>query len=176
MKRKVNMLWIWHYSICWFKENFALSIRLFKFQMNEVSTWYCEGNENPDIMPDFEKFFYHGRQLLKEFVPFSRKKLLLVAKHLIQFRINSQKIIILIKDRSLSWVAIKWRKTQYITMAFKPNFKSEIRKKTSEVADDSHEHPEGRSLTSDWCVNSFIMVVYENIFSRPLDRKFWLLS
>ena len=34
-------------------------------------------------------------------------------------------------------------------MAFKPNFKSEIRRKTSEVADDSHEHPEGRSLTSD---------------------------
>ena len=57
MKRKVNMLWMWHYSICWFKENFALSIRLLKFQMNEVSTWYCEGNENPDIMPDFEKFF-----------------------------------------------------------------------------------------------------------------------
>ena len=35
MKRKITMLWICHYSICWFKENFALSTRLFKFQMNE---------------------------------------------------------------------------------------------------------------------------------------------
>ena len=25
-------------------------------------------------------------------------------------------------------------------------------------------HPVGRSINSDWCVNSFIMVVYENFF------------
>ena len=82
MKRKVNMLWIWHYSICWFKENFALSIRLFKFQMNEVSIRYCEGDWNPDIMPDFEKFFLSQKAtsegicaIIKEGVAISGKTL-----------------------------------------------------------------------------------------------------
>ena len=32
----------------------------------------------------------------------------------------------------------------------------------------------GRSINSDWFVNSFLMLVYENIFSRLLDTKFWL--
>ena len=32
--------------------------------------------------------------------------------------------------------------------------------------------PTGRTLTSDWSANSFIMVVYVDIFSRVLDRNF----
>ena len=33
----------------------------------------------------------------------------------------------------------------------------------------------GRALISDWSLDSFIMAVYEEIiFSRVLDRKFWL--
>ena len=35
-------------------------------------------------------------------------------------------------------------------------------------------HPAGRSISSDRFVNSFIMVVFANIFSRPLDTKFRL--
>ena len=39
---------------------------------------------------------------------------------------------------------------------------------------NSQQHPAGRELTSDWSINSFIMVVLENSFtcSRALDRKF----
>ena len=33
-------------------------------------------------------------------------------------------------------------------------------------------HPLGRALTCDLCANSFIMVVFEKIFGRALDRKF----
>ena len=36
------------------------------------------------------------------------------------------------------------------------------------------EHFAGRALTSDWFINSFILVAYENYFIRVLDRKFWL--
>ena len=32
-------------------------------------------------------------------------------------------------------------------------------------------HPVGRSSNSDWFVNSFIMVVYEKIFSRSLGHQ-----
>ena len=35
-------------------------------------------------------------------------------------------------------------------------------------------HPAGRALDSDSAANSFIIVVYENFFSRALDTKFWL--
>ena len=37
------------------------------------------------------------------------------------------------------------------------------------------KHPTERTLTSDWCINSFIIVVYEkNVFTSALDRKFCL--
>ena len=32
-------------------------------------------------------------------------------------------------------------------------------------------HPAGRALTSDWSVNSFIMVVYENVFYSCFGKK-----
>ena len=32
----------------------------------------------------------------------------------------------------------------------------------------------GRAFYFDWIINSFIMVVYENVFSYVMDRKFWL--
>ena len=32
----------------------------------------------------------------------------------------------------------------------------------------------GSLLNSDWFVNSFRLVVYENIFGRPLNTSFWL--
>ena len=40
---------------------------------------------------------------------------------------------------------------------------------------DQLMHPVGSTRISDWRENSFIMVVYENIFFiRALDRQFWL--
>ena len=33
-------------------------------------------------------------------------------------------------------------------------------------------HPAGRLLSSDWPVNSFIMIAYEKFVAHPLDRKF----
>ena len=33
-------------------------------------------------------------------------------------------------------------------------------------------YPSGRVLTSDWSVNSFLIVVYENGFSCPLDVRY----
>ena len=36
-------------------------------------------------------------------------------------------------------------------------------------------HLAGRALTSDWSVNSFVMVIYENFFNLTLGRKFWLI-
>ena len=34
--------------------------------------------------------------------------------------------------------------------------------------------PCSMALISDWSINSFVMMVYENIISRTLDKKFWL--
>ena len=33
-------------------------------------------------------------------------------------------------------------------------------------------HAAGKSLSSDWSVNSFIMIVYEKFVTHPSDRKF----
>ena len=35
-------------------------------------------------------------------------------------------------------------------------------------------YPEERAFISNWFINSFIMVVYENYFSRTFYRNFWL--